>query len=79
LSPWSTTSVTFQERRPIKPDVVYEGGNVATDGNAFENAAPDLCLLSTHYRPTQGSFVLSWATSAATAQVARIAGIINAE
>lgn len=79
LSPWSTTSVTFQDRWPIKPDVVCEGGNVATDGSLFDNAVPDLCLLSTYYKPTQKSFVLSWATSAATAQIARMAAIIRAE
>ncbi|MEW5704947.1 MAG: S8 family peptidase [Pseudomonadota bacterium] len=79
LSPWSTTSVTFQDRWPIKPDVVCEGGNVAANGGAFENAVPDLCLLSTYFQPAQKSFVLSWATSAATAQVARMAAIIRAE
>ncbi len=79
LSPWSTTSVTFQDRWPIKPDVVYEGGNVATNGGMFDNAVPDLCLLSTSYRPAQTAFVLSSATSAATAQVARMGAIIRAE
>jgi len=79
LSPWSTTSVTFQDRWPIKPDVVCEGGNVAANGGVFENAVPDLCLLSTYFQPAQKSFVLSWATSAATAQVARMAAIIRAE
>lgn len=79
LSPWSTTSVTFQDPWPIKPDVVCEGGNVATDGKAFDNGVPDLCLLSTYYKPLQKAFVLSWATSAATAQVARMAGIIRAD
>ena len=79
LSPWSTTSVMFQERWPIKPDVVFEGGNVATNGSEFETAVPDLCLLSTYFRPAQKSFVLSSATSAATAQVARMAAIIRSE
>jgi hypothetical protein len=79
LSPWSTTSVTFQERWPIKPDVVCEGANVATNGRQFNNAVPDLCLLTTYFRPAQKSFVLSWATSAATAQVARMAALIRAE
>jgi hypothetical protein len=79
LSPWSTTSVTFQDRWPIKPDVVCEGGNVATDGAAYNSAVPDLCLLSTYFRPAQRALVLSWATSAATAQTSRMAGIIKAE
>jgi hypothetical protein len=79
LSPWSTTSVTFQDRWPIKPDVVCEGGNVATDGAVYDNAIPDLCLLSTYFRPAQRALILSWATSAATAQISRMAGIIRAE
>lgn len=79
LSPWSTTSVTFQDRWPIKPDVVCEGGNIGTNGGAYDNAVPDLCLLSTYFRPTQRAFVLSWATSAATAQIARMAAIIRAD
>jgi len=32
LSPWSTTSVVFQPAWPIKPEVVFEGGNVVHDG-----------------------------------------------
>ncbi|MEJ2387836.1 MAG: S8 family serine peptidase [Chromatiaceae bacterium] len=31
LSPWSTTSVVFQAAWPIKPEVVFEGGNVVHD------------------------------------------------
>jgi len=79
LSPWSTTSVTFDESWPIKPDVVFEGGNAAHDGNAFDSGIPDLCLLSTFYKPNEKLFVLSCATSAATAQVARIGAMIQAE
>jgi hypothetical protein len=79
LSPYSTTSVAFQEIWPTKPEVVFEGGNVAYDGTNFDPGVPDLCLLSTHYKPTEKLFVLSHATSAATAQVARIAAIIQAD
>jgi hypothetical protein len=80
LSPWSTTGVTFAPAWPIKPDVVFEGGNVVKNGRGdIDYRCPDLCLLSTHYRPAEKPFVLSWATSAATAQVARIAAMINAE
>ena len=79
LSPWSTTSVTFQTAWPLKPDVVFEGGNVAHSGDDIDFPVPDLCLLSTHFRPAESPFTLSWATSAATAQVARIAAIIRAE
>jgi Subtilase family len=78
LSPWSTTSVVFQDAWPIKPDVVFEGGNVGKRGADFD-PVPDLCLLSTHYRPVEKTLVHSWATSAATAQVARMAAIIRAD
>jgi hypothetical protein len=80
LSPWSTTSVTFREVWPIKPDVVFEGGNVAHDGaGGLEFGVGDLCLLSTYYKPAERMFVLTYATSAATAQVARLTALILAE
>lgn len=79
LSPWSTTSVTFQDIWPIKPEVVFEGGNVACSGNDTDYPVPDLCVLSTYYRPNVKPLVLSYATSAATAQVARMAAIVRAE
>lgn len=79
LSPWSTTSVTFETMWPIKPDVVFEGGNVATNGKEMNFPIADLSLLSTYHKPHETPFVLSDGTSAATAQVARIAAIVRAE
>lgn len=80
LSPWSTTSVPFAESWPIKPDVVFEGGNAVHDGNGqFSAGVPALSVLSTHWKPIEKLFVLSNATSAAANQVARIAGAITAE
>lgn len=80
LSPWSTTSVSFARTWPIKPDVVFEGGNVVANGDAeVDFPVPDLCLLSTYFKPADKAFVLSWATSAATAQVARMAALVSAE
>ena len=79
LSPWSATGVTLSAKWPNKPDVVFEGGNVATDGQQFDGGVGDLCLLSTFHRPIEKLFVLSHATSAATAQVARMAAIVSAE
>jgi len=79
LSPWSTTSVGFQDSWPIKPDVVFEGGNVGRNSASIEFPIPDLCLLSTYYEPAEKLLVLSWATSAATAQVARMAILIRAD
>jgi hypothetical protein len=79
LSPWSATGVTMSWKWPNKPDVVFEGGNVATDGQQFDGGVADLCVLSTFFQPIQKLFVLTNATSAATAQVARLAAIISAE
>lgn len=80
LSPWSTTSVSFREIWPIKPDIVFEGGNAAHDGNGnLEDGVGDLCLLSTYFQPANRSFVLTRATSAATAQVARLAALVLAD
>lgn len=80
LSPWSTTGVVFADAWPIKPDVVFEGGNVVKNAKGdVDFPCPDLCLLSTHYRPAEKAFVLSWATSAATALAARMAAIIASE
>jgi len=82
LSPHSSTSVTFARTKwPLKPDVVFEGGNVARDalGN-MDSAVPELCLLTTHYLPTtERPLALSFGTSAATAQVSRMASILRAE
>jgi len=79
LSPWSTTSVIFQDAWPIKPDVVFEGGNVAHNGDDKEPFVPDLTLLTTYYKPTDRLFTLSNATSAAAVQIARFAAIVCAE
>jgi hypothetical protein len=80
LSPWSTTGVTFADAWPIKPDVVFEGGNVVRNAKGeIDFPCPDLSLLSTSFKPADKSFVLSWATSAATAQAARLAALISAD
>jgi len=80
LSPFSSTSVTFDPPWPIKPDVVLEGGNTATNaaGTRFRTADP-LSLLTTHFRPAERLLSASWATSAATAQAARMAAEISAQ
>ena len=80
LSPWSTTSVGFQTGWPMKPDVVFEGGNVAINGNQdIDQPVPDLSLLTTNYRPAERSFQITTATSAATAQVARMGAVLMAD
>lgn len=75
LSPYSSTSVGFAGPWPIKPDVVFEGGNKAHDGHAAMQVE-DLSLASTHWKPSERLLVSTWGTSAATAQVARIAATV---
>lgn len=77
LSPWSTTSVSFAKDWPIKPEVVMEGGNAVEDGSGEACPCDDLSLLTTHYRPSEKTLVPVWATSAATAQAARLCAIVS--
>lgn len=80
LSPWSSTSVAFAKDWPLKPDIVLEGGNVARNqAGEIDFPVPELCLLSTFAKPGQKVFSLSYATSAATAQAARLAAMVQAE
>ncbi len=49
LSPFTTTSVTFQPTWPLKPDVVFEGGNMArSPAGGIAEKPPDLLLLTTN-------------------------------
>lgn len=66
LSPFSTTSATWQSHWPLKPDVVFEGGNAAKDAYGAV-WMPSLSLLTTHHKPTNRLFTTLNATSAATA------------
>ena len=70
LSPFSKTSMTWEKKWPLKPDIVLEGGNAAIDGNRFATEADDLSLLSLHHKPNERRFGIINATSAATAQAA---------
>lgn len=55
----------------IKPDVVFEGGNVAFDGRLPDPAVPTLAALTTSHKHTSGRpLSLLWATSEATARAA---------
>ena len=71
LSPFSTTSQTWQTHWPLKPDVVFEGGNAANDGLGAVTM-PDLSLLTTNYEPATRLFTTTNATSSASALGARM-------
>jgi hypothetical protein len=67
LSPASRTSGIWDRQWPIRPDVVFEGGNFAHDGVNPASAIDDLQLVSTHYRPNVRLFDAFGDTSAAAA------------
>ncbi|MBE2295804.1 MAG: S8 family peptidase [Phycisphaerales bacterium] len=78
LSPFSTTSLTWQSQWPLKPDVVFEGGNAAK--NALGAVwMPSLSLLTTNSKPEERLLTTANATSAASALAARMAAQLMAE
>ncbi len=76
LSPRSRTSVVWDRQWPVKPDVVFEGGNLGHDGTLPGEPIDDLQILTTFYRPDLRHFTTIGDTSAATAHAARLAGQI---
>jgi hypothetical protein len=75
LSPFSTTSLIWDKKWAIKPDVLFEGGNAAfyEDGS---DQLDDLSLLSTNYKSQTRYFDVFNMTSAASAQAAWFAAQI---
>lgn len=82
LSPHSATTCLWTDAEsrqwPLKPEVVFEGGNVAADAAGNLNDHDSLRLLSTNANFQMRLFVPLWATSAATALAARMAVQIQA-
>ncbi|OBQ29039.1 MAG: hypothetical protein AN483_12400, partial [Aphanizomenon flos-aquae MDT14a] len=80
LSPRSRTSILWADKWPIRPDVTFEGGNLATDDANSPGTDPDeLRLLTTYYQPNKRLFNLSGDTSAATALCSYMAARIWAK
>ena len=79
LSPFSTTSMTWEDKWPIKPEVVFEGGNVAVDSTNYITECDDLRLVSTYYKPQEKLLEGFSMTSAATAQAAYFAAQIQSQ
>ena len=77
LSPYTTTSGTWDSVWPLKPDVVFEGGNVGKDALGSVGIT-SLHLLTTHNLPVERLFTTTNATSAASALGARMAAQIIA-
>lgn len=78
LSPYSATSQTWSDKWPIKPELLLDGGNMATN-NFDYTEAPDLSLLTTNYQPLRKQFSTIWGTSSATAQAAWMSAQLVAE
>ncbi len=73
LSPFSTTSIMWQKKWPIKPEVLFEGGNVLVDrfGPASAQEVSELTISSDTIK--HGFFDTIRATSLATAKASNFA------
>lgn len=79
LSPFSATSLTWNDKWPLKPDIVLEGGNVLKDrsGDYLDNHEAALPI-STHFRTFERQFSPFGGTSASTALAAQMAAELQA-
>lgn len=75
MSPSNSTSLTWENQWPIKPDIVMEGGNLATN-NIDVAAASEIQLLSTSKRHRDGLFQRFGDTSGAAALASKMAAEI---
>jgi hypothetical protein len=78
LSPYSCSSAIWDKAWPIKPDVVFEGGNRALRPDGDTDSLRSLELLTVDHRPTVRAFDSMWGTSAAAALASRLAATIQA-
>ncbi len=78
LSPYSRTSISYDSQWPIKPEVVFEGGNMA-DENGMAIDPDSLMLLTTDKDPRNQIFTTFNGTSASTALASRLAAQIMTE
>lgn len=78
MSPYNSTSELWSSKWPIKPDVLFDGGNMASNGVDYSEC-PDLSLLTTNYRPLIKNFSTIWGTSSAAAQAAWFCSQLLAE
>lgn len=78
LSPFSSTSQTWDDVWPLKPDIVLEGGNLAVDATGFVDQPDDLSVLSTNNDFSRQMLTGFNMTSAAAAQAACWCGKLQA-
>lgn len=77
LSPYTRTSAQWSNAWPLKPEVVFEGGNAGKDALSAIGIS-SLHLLTTNNLPIERLFATTNATSAASALGARLAGQLMA-
>jgi hypothetical protein len=78
LAPSSTTSVNWEKKWPLKPEVVLEAGNYGKETSTdFVSTLDSLSLLTTYHRPSERLFTIFGDTSAAAAEASRIIAIIQ--
>jgi energy-coupling factor transporter ATP-binding protein EcfA2 len=74
------TSLLWDSRWPIRPDITFEGGNLAIDkADSVGMDVDELQLLTTYYKPNVRQFNLFGDTSAATALASHMAARIWAK
>ena len=78
LSPYSSTSLDWSKKWPIKPEVLFDGGNMMTNGSDYDSC-PDMSLLTASHRYSTKLFTEIWGTSSAAAQAAYFAARIYEE
>ncbi len=76
LSPFTTTSLDWENKWPIKPEIVMEGGNMVTDGTLTDECE-DLAVLSTNFQPSVRQFASFNMTSLSTARASWFAAKIQ--
>lgn len=78
LSPYSSTSIPWSNKWPIKPEILLDGGNMATNDMDYTECE-DLSLLTTYHKHLNRLFTTTWGTSSATAQASWMAAQLYAE
>ena len=80
ISPFSRTSCTFESQWPIKPEVLFEGGNMAIDlhNDVVPNSAFSLTSCNPYWR-ADSPFRTVEATSAATGLAGKFLGELLAK
>lgn len=78
LSPYSKTSNAWDNKWPIKPEILMDGGNMAVKDSWYTNC-DDLSLLTTNHEFNKEYFSTIWATSSATAQASKLSAEIYSQ